>query len=121
MKLLIAGGRDFDNFNLLERTLLDTFKIDDIEEIISGGAKGADNLGLKFAEKQNIKYKIFYPQWDLFGKRAGFIRNSQMVALADFLLAFWDGKSKGTAHTIKLARDKGIPTMTIHYDKGQNL
>lgn len=97
MKVIIAGSRTFNNYELLCESLKDI----NISEIVCGGARGADSLGEKYAKEHNIPIKYFYPQWDLLGKKAGMIRNQEMGSYADFLVAFWDGESKGTKHMIE--------------------
>ena len=100
MKLIIAGSRNFnslEHYKLLEK---EVFKIYNISEIISGGAKGADYLGEKFANKYNIKVTRYIPDWNI-GRYAGMKRNETMAKEGDYLIAFWDGKSKGTEHMIK--------------------
>lgn len=75
-----------------------------ITEVVSGGAKGVDKLGEKWAISYGVPIKTFYltnEDWLLFGNRAGIIRNQQMAEYADVLIAIWDGKSKGTANMIE--------------------
>ena len=62
--------------------------------------RGADQLAVRFAVTHDIKLYKFPANWDGFGKRAGFIRNTQMGDFADALLVFWDGQSNGTKHMI---------------------
>jgi hypothetical protein len=102
MKVAVIGSRSFQDKKLLEMELS---KID-ITELISGGAKGADNLAENYAEANNIPVKIFLPDYDRFGRGAPLKRNHHIVDAADQLIAFWDEKSKGTKYTIDLARKK---------------
>jgi hypothetical protein len=81
----------------------------DITEVVSGGARGVDTYGTDWALERNIPIKLFRPDWDKFGKGAGFIRNTQMAEYADALVAVWDGQSKGTAHMIKTMEALGKP------------
>lgn len=114
MKIAIVGGRDFTDFNLLRKTM-NFFIFEDIKEIISGGARGADFLGKRYAENYAIKY-IDYPAcWDKYGKSAGFIRNQTIVDNCDMVLAFWDGESRGTADTIEKAKKAKKPTFIVYY------
>jgi len=106
MNLGIVGSRDFNDYDKLKKEILTLYSIDKIKCIVSGGANGADKLGERFAEEFNLKKRIFYPDWNKYGKRAGFIRNKDIVDNSDKLIAFWDGKSKGTKLTIDLAKDK---------------
>ncbi len=103
MKIGIVGSRSFDDYNYLEEKILNDFEIGNINLIISGGAGGADTLGIEFAEKHCIKTKIFKPDWKRYGEAAGPIRNEQIVEEADVIIAFWDGESKGTKDTIDKA------------------
>ena len=112
IKLAIIGSRDFEDFALLEREVLAHFDVADISLIVSGGARGADKLGEVFAKKYKIETLIFLPQWDVYGKSAGFRRNKDIVENADVVMAFWNG-SKGTAHIIKLAEESGKKVIII--------
>ena len=108
MKLIIAGGRNAPTYAELE----DLWKYLDrgiITEVVSGCAKGADTLGEEWATKNNIPIKKFPADWETHGKGAGFIRNKEMVDYADSLLVIWDGVSKGTQHTVSLAKTTGMP------------
>lgn len=100
MKIIVAGGRDFNSYKLLKKELKSIINNNQNIEIISGGAQGADSLGIQFAKENNIPVKIFPALWDVYGKSAGMIRNKQMAEYGDFLLAFWDGKSHGTMNMI---------------------
>ena len=100
MKLAIIGSRTFTDYELLKEHVS---KIDNITEIISGGASGADKLGARYAQENNIVLTEFFPNWKVFGKQAGFIRNRDIIANCDSAIAFWDGKSKGTKNSIELA------------------
>ena len=99
MKVIVAGGRDFRDWDLLSATL-DKEK-DLIDEVVCGEAKGADSLGKQWAEENNIPVKSFYPEWERLGRAAGIIRNHLMGDYADYLIAFWDGKSRGTKNMIE--------------------
>lgn len=103
MKLIIAGSRSFDNYELLKDSLLKDFQ-NNLTEIVSGTARGADKLGERYALEFNIPITYFKPDWELHRKSAGYIRNEQMAAYADSCICFWDGVSKGTKHMINLAK-----------------
>lgn len=119
MKVIIAGGRDFKNEPLLIQSVNDLMNEQSLEnhefEVISGGAKGADSMGRQLAEGNRLVLHLYPAQWDRFGKSAGYLRNEQMADIADYLLAFWDGKSKGTKHMIDIAERLNIPTTVINY------
>lgn len=99
MKVAVVGSRGFDNYELM-CDVLDKYTI---TEIISGGARGADSLARRYATDAEIKITEFLPDWSK-GRRAGIDRNTDIVAAADIIIAFWDGKSSGTYDTIKKAR-----------------
>lgn len=104
-KLAVVGSRTFRNYQFLCNIL----QWYDIALIISGGAKGADSLAEKYALEHGIQTKIFPADWDRYGKRAGYLRNEKIVAACDEVVAFWDGTSAGTAHTIRIANEQGKP------------
>lgn len=109
MKLIVAGSREFENYAVVERSI-DQFieNYGPISEIVSGGARGADQLGERYAKKHKIALRQFYPNWDLYGKSAGYRRNEQMANYGNALLAFWDGLSRGTMHMRDLARARHL-------------
>lgn len=100
MKLAIIGSRKFNDWELLATSLEPYLK--DVDLVISGGANGADKLGEKWATLNGIETLIFLADWEHFGKRAGFIRNVDIITSCDLCIAFWDGISRGTAHSISL-------------------
>lgn len=131
MKILVCGGRDFNNRDLLNDTInwctagLSWTNNAGLE-IISGGANGADKIAADYATRfdittcgntgEGIKNTIVLPDWDKHKKAAGFIRNQIMIDLSpDLVIAFWDGKSKGTHDTINKAKKKGITTLVVYY------
>ena len=117
-KLIIAGGRDFCDIQLLTNEVIKVlrgYRPSEVE-IVSGGARGADKLGEIFAESNNCPLTIFLPDWDKYGNSAGIRRNADMVNYADACIVFWDGKSTGTKSTIKFAEKKGILLKVIRYE-----
>lgn len=113
LRIIIAGSRVFDNYNLLESTISE-FLIENTNnvEIISGTARGADQLGEQFARNHGYQVRRFPANWNLYGKSAGPIRNREMAEYASggqgVLFAFWDGKSRGTKSMINLAKKYGL-------------
>lgn len=105
MKVAIIGSRTFNDYNYLSSCLQKLFP--EPFEVVSGGAKGADALSERYAKDNGLPTIIFKPDWDLHGKAAGFIRNKDIINAADKVVAFWDGKSKGTKHSIDLAVNQG--------------
>ena len=121
-KLIIAGGRDFDDYNLLvqetkkfiEEHAIDTRHL----TIVSGMApNGADQLGVRLAKEYNLPLDPHPADWDTYGKPAGHIRNAEMAQIATHLLAFWDGKSPGTASMIEKAEKRNLEIEVIRYIK----
>jgi len=130
MKIAIVGSRDFSDYQLLKQTVSDyiykmgskedcfaknciecdcnkiPFYCEDGITIISGGARGADSLAEKFADDFGMQMLIFLANWNLYGKSAGMIRNNDIIKNADVVFAFWDGQSRGTANSIKLAKEQ---------------
>jgi predicted Rossmann fold nucleotide-binding protein DprA/Smf involved in DNA uptake len=101
MKLAIVGSRSIGKIDI------DGYIDFRPDCIVSGGAKGVDSLAEKWAKERGIKTLIFLPDYAGFGKGAPLRRNHAIVENADMILAFWDGKSKGTRYTIDLARKMG--------------
>lgn len=121
MILFIGGSRNFVDYELLERStnhFIEHHPNLDLE-IVSGGARGADELGEMYADAHDIPKDIKYADWDNFGKRAGYIRNKEMVDKITHALIFWDGASIGTSNMIKLCRERGICGVVIQYIQGE--
>jgi hypothetical protein len=116
IKLVVAGGRDFENAALLCLELYNTYTFKGIEvEVVCGLARGADSMGKEWAIANGAKVHEFPADWDKFGKSAGYKRNKQMGEFADEVLVFWDGVSKGTKHMIDLAKLLGKPLKVVMY------
>ena len=130
LRIIIAGGRDFTDYKLLKKTLKDYLinliaqgyhVTPSVIKIVSGTAKGADELGERLADEFGFQVYRFPADWDRFGKSAGYIRNKEMARFAaggdlmGVLFAFWDGKSKGTKHMIDLAYDHGVVVRVVNY------
>jgi hypothetical protein len=119
MKVIIAGGRDFNDYSILaESCNLILSDLEDIE-IVSGRARGADSLGENYALEKGYGCKIFPADWEKYGKAAGYKRNSEMAEYADMLIAFWDGTSRGTGHMIDIAKKRGLKIEIINYEKNK--
>ncbi|MGP1493722.1 MAG: SLOG family protein [Streptobacillus sp.] len=109
MKLAIIGSRTFTDIELAWSTYKNLPFLDQVTHIVSGGAKGADSIAELLAKWSGKEMIVYYPDWDKYGKQAGFIRNRLIINDSDCVLAFWDLKSKGTLNSIQLATKKGIP------------
>ena len=118
-KVIIAGSRGFSNYKLLKEKCNEYLREKRKEYniiIISGGARGADTLGEKYAQDEGFSLEVFPANWNKFGKSAGFIRNEQMAEIADALIAFWDGKSNGTKHMIEIMENKKLLVRVVNYE-----
>ena len=94
MKCAIVGSRNLLIYNLKP------YLPDNVAEIVSGGAMGIDACAKKYALLNNIKYTEFLPEYNLYGKSAPLKRNLQIIEYSDLIIAFWDGKSRGTKFVI---------------------
>lgn len=104
IKLVIAGGRTFNNYTGMAKAL-DKLLVNHTDvTVISGGARGADKLGERYAKERGYKLHVELAQWDKYGKSAGYKRNEVMAKMATHVVAFWDGESRGTKHMIELAK-----------------
>ncbi len=114
MKYIVAGGRDFKDRGLM-CNVLDMLLAED-DTVITGMAKGADTLAWDIAMDWHYNLIEFPADWDKHGKSAGPIRNHQMALEGDALIAFWDGKSKGTKHMIEEAHKARLETHVYYYE-----
>jgi hypothetical protein len=118
MKVIIAGSRDFNDYDRL-RSYCDHVLQNQTEvEIVSGAARGADQMGERYANEKGYPIKRFKPDWDRLGKSAGYVRNSDMAEYADALIAFWDGSSKGSEHMINIATKHNLKIRIYKYEVG---
>ena len=115
MKVIIAGGRNFLNYDFLKLKCDVVLSGRPIVEIVSGTANGADRLGERYAKEKGHQVTQFPAQWNKYGKSAGYKRNQQMADYADYLIAFWDGKSRGTKHMIDIATAQGLQVWVWNY------
>ena len=111
-RVVIAGCRDYTNYKeaecFVDICLRDISKEYDIV-IVSGGARGADSLGERYAKERGLELECYPAHWKLLGKRAGIVRNKQMAEIGDFVICFWDGESKGTKTMIEFAQELQKP------------
>lgn len=115
MKIIVAGGRDFGDFPKLVAALDMLVLPDGRNSVLSGGANGADDLAERWADESGMTCDIYEADWDAHGKAAGPIRNQQMAQDADALIAFWDGKSRGTKDMIEKAVRAGLEIHVYRY------
>ena len=115
-RVIIAGTRTFDDYDMLCRSM--DYYLQNIREpiqVLSGMARGADQLGLRYAQEHGYEVQGFPADWEKYGKAAGPIRNLRMVQNADALVAFWDGKSIGTKNIIQLANERQLNIRVKRY------
>lgn len=106
-KVIIAGSRTVEDYSeLLTAISRAPFKID---EVVSGTAKGADQLGERWAKEQGLPIKRFKPDFHIWGQSAGYYRNMEMAAYAQALILVWDGLSAGSASMRRIARMLKMP------------
>ena len=116
--LIVAGGRNFDDYSLLSRKIehLLSKKIQThTVGIVSGGCRGADRMAERWAKKNRVDLYKVDANWCEYGRAAGPLRNEQMAVIGDALLAFWDGKSKGTKNMIETMQKAGKPVRIVRY------
>lgn len=103
MRVAIVGSRKIEVSNL------EKYLPQNITEIVSGGAKGVDSCARKYAQEHNIKLTEFLPDYAKYGRYAPLRRNITIIEYADIVLAFWDGKSRGTKFVIDNCKKAGVP------------
>lgn len=129
LRVIIAGSREFNNYELLKEKCIDRIAAHNPNalpvRIISGTARGADQLGEQFAKEENCLLSRFPADWDKYGKSAGYRRNVEMAKFAiedqnkGLLIAFWDGKSRGTKWMIDIAKRYGLDVEVVMYAHGE--
>jgi hypothetical protein len=120
--LAIVGSRCFHDYELLKYEADRIFKKkrfqnpDFIFMVVSGGARGADRLAKQYADSRgDIIYKEYRPDWKEYGKKAGIMRNYLIVQNSNMVLSFWNGKSKGTKHTMGFAQHVHKPLKIVRF------
>jgi predicted Rossmann fold nucleotide-binding protein DprA/Smf involved in DNA uptake len=111
MKIAIVGSRDFHDPQAVT-DFVASLPSDAV--IVSGGARGVDTWAERAALARGLSVEVHKANWDAYGKRAGFVRNFLIVKSADRVVAFWDGRSKGTAHSIRVAREIGKDVQVLY-------
>jgi hypothetical protein len=111
IKLGIVGGRDYKDYSHFKRVVSEYIStdLDGIfpKEIISGGASGVDTMAEKWSQENDIPISIFYPQWEVYGKKAGLLRNTDIINSSTHILALPTKKSRGTYDSISKAKISG--------------
>lgn len=117
VRIIVAGSRDFHDYGLVSRKLAGAVRLENVE-IVSGGARGADALGERFARENGIPVRRFEADWGKFGRAAGPIRNSEMAEYASkadrgYLAAFPKGRSPGTRDMIRKAKERNLTVYVV--------
>ena len=120
LRVIIAGGRDFNDYNKAEKCIDDFLVSNNLPvKIISGNASGADRMGELYGNLHGIDVVQFPAEWNKYGRAAGPIRNRKMAEYAaeerGVLIAFWDGKSRGTKNMIENAKRSGLEISIVNY------
>nr|WQM87146.1 GTP-binding domain [Marseillevirus cajuinensis] len=110
----IVGGRDFQDKSLFAREMRKIWKQHEFSAVVSGGAKGADRFAEAWAKKKGIPLIVHRPE-DPKNKRDYILRNKKIVEDSSFVVAFWDGLSKGTKSTIDFAERQKVPYVVVKY------
>lgn len=117
-RVIIAGGREFQDYELVKDRVgyyIQNELQSDSVVIVSGHASGADTLGERYAHEHGLKCELYPADWKSYGKAAGPIRNGQMADAAQALIAFWDGESRGTKNMIETAKANGLKVIVVRY------
>lgn len=111
-RVVVAGCRNYDDYREAKEYI--DFCISEIKGkydliFVSGGCRGADFLGEKYALENGFKLEIYQADWKRYGKGAGPRRNKEMAEKADYIICFWDGGSRGTKSMIEFAKSMNKP------------
>lgn len=118
--VIVAGSRSFSDRSLMYNKLDYYLQNQDNVLIVHGGANGADKCAAMYVKERGIKTKVFLPDWDKHGKKAGILRNREMFEYASLFqnrgcVVFWDGKSKGTKNDIELSKKYNVPLRIVEF------
>lgn len=111
VKIAIVGSRTFNDYSVLQGFIRNKCNEEHLTPtaVVSGGARGADALGERYANDYQLPLILHKPDWERYGKRAGFLRNRNIINDCDVCFAFWDGQSRGTADDINICKQMGKP------------
>lgn len=109
-RIAVVGSRHFQNADLVTKFIA---SLDDSAIVLSGGAQGVDTMAERCARQRSLKVEIFTADWERYGSKAGPMRNARIVAEADKVVAFWDGKSRGTLNSVVQMVESGKPALVF--------
>lgn len=118
MKIVVAGGRDFNNKEIIFRCL-DSIGIKKEYTIVSGHARGVDTIAEMYAKERGLALELYPAEWDKYGKKAGHMRNHKMALVSDAVIAFWDGSSRGTRSMLNYALTNQLSIIVFDYNGNQ--
>lgn len=113
MRVLVCGGRDYDNPAKVHEFLYDLYDETPFELLISGAARGVDTYAVDWAKAAGVEYREFPADWGTFGKKAGALRNHDMLSIGkpDVVVAFPGGR--GTSHMVSIAKAEGVKVIQV--------
>jgi len=117
MKLALIGSRGYPALDLVRRFVVD-LPADTI--VVSGGARGVDSAAEDAARAVGLCVLVLEPDWETLGRRAGLVRNEEVIDEVDEVVAWWDGESRGTVHALQLAGEAGKP-VTVFGPHGEKI
>ena len=106
----IVGSRNWTDHEMVRDYV---YSLDEADGVVTGGARGVDQFAEIYARERGLTVIVFQADWNQHGRRAGMIRNHDIVEKCNRLVAFWDGVSPGTAHSVRLAREADKPTLVL--------
>ena len=112
-KVAIVGSREWTDHEMIKDYV---YSLDEDDTVVSGGARGVDQFAEIYARERGLTVLVFKADWNQHGKRAGMLRNHDIIAAADRVVGFWDGKSNGTQHSIGLAKKAGKHVLVFRSD-----
>jgi len=114
MRVIVAGSRSLNPSNAeIDEALVAAGWRDQIDEVVSGTAPGADRAGERWARANGVKLTLMPADWNRYGKRAGYLRNADMGAYGDVLLLFWDGVSSGSKLMLEIMKQLEKPYVVV--------
>lgn len=118
--VIVVGSRSFNDLSLMYNKLDYYLQKQDKVLIVHGGANGADKCAAIYAKDRNIETKVFLPDWNKHGKKAGILRNIEMFEYASKFqnsgcVVFWDSESRGTKNDIELAKKYNVPLRIVKF------
>lgn len=119
-RLLIAGSRGYTDYaqlcGVVDEAISDWGLNSPV--IVSGGARGADSLGERYAKEAGLEMIQFKAKWGELGRAAGIARNMDMAWYSTHVLVFWDGSSPGSRHMMGFAKESRLRTKMVVYQMG---